>query len=72
MRYNMTEEEIDNEIKKSEQQFTDLMKIDVNCYESFEKKDNLIANLKKRVDFLICQLEVEHFLENGPKGQDPI
>ena len=67
----MTEEEIDEQIKITEQQFNDVMNMEVDCYESIVKKQKLLTNLKKQIDSLVCVLEVEHFLENGPNGQDP-
>jgi hypothetical protein len=71
MKYDMTEEEIDEQIKITEQQFNDVMNMEVDCYESIVKKQKLLTNLKKQIDSLVCVLEVEHFLENGPNGQDP-
>jgi|LakMenE01Jun11ns_1017448.scaffolds.fasta_scaffold9956071_9 hypothetical protein len=71
MKYDMTEEEIDEQIKITEQQFNDVMNMEVACYESVVKKQKLLTNLKKQIDSLVCVLEVEHFLENGPNGQDP-
>jgi hypothetical protein len=71
MKYDMTEEEIDEQIKITEQQFNDVMNMEVDCYESVVKKQKLLTNLKKQIDSLVCVLEVEHFLENGPNGQDP-
>ena len=71
MKYDMTEEEIDEQIKITEQQFNDVMNMEVDCNESIVKKQKLLTNLKKQIDSLVCVLEVEHFLENGPNGQDP-
>lgn len=67
----MTEQEIDDQIKITEQQFNDVMNMEVDSYESIVKKQKLLTNLKKQIDSLVCVLEVEHFLENGPNGQDP-
>jgi hypothetical protein len=47
------------------------MNMEVDCNESIVKKQKLLTNLKKQIDSLVCVLEVEHFLENGPNGQDP-
>lgn len=71
MKYDMTEQEIDDQIKITEQQFNDVMNMEVDCYESIVKKQKLLTNLKKQIDSLVCVLEVEHFLEHGPNGQDP-
>jgi len=71
MKYDMTEQEIDDQIKITEQQFNDVMNMEVDSYESIVKKQKLLTNLKKQIDSLVCVLEVEHFLENGPNGQDP-
>ena len=71
MKYDMTEQEIDDQIKITEQQFNDVMNMEVDSYESTVKKQKLLTNLKKQIDSLVCVLEVEHFLENGPNGQDP-
>lgn len=30
------------------------------------------SKLKKDIEYLICMYEVEHFLEFGPGGQDPL
>jgi hypothetical protein len=67
----MTEEEIDEQIKITEQQFNDVMNLKVACYEAVVIKQKLLTILKKQIDSLVCVLEVEHFLENGPNGQDP-
>jgi hypothetical protein len=67
----MTEEEIDEQIKITEQQFNDVMNMKVACYKSVAIQQKLLTILKKQIDSLVCVLEVEHFLENGPNGQDP-
>lgn len=69
--YNLTEEELDNEIKLTEKQFDDVMNMEVDSYESILKKEKMLKNLKHKIESLVCVLEVEHFLENGPQGQDP-
>jgi hypothetical protein len=69
--YNSTEEELDNKIKLTEKQFDDVMNMEVDSYESILKKEKMLKNLKHNIESLVCVLEVEHFLENGPQGQDP-
>jgi hypothetical protein len=71
MRYNMTTEELDQQFEITQQNFNQIMNMPADCYESVEKKQKLLTNLKKQINSLVCVLEVEHFLENGPRGQDP-
>ena len=71
MRYNMTTEELDQQFEITQQNFNQIMNMPTDCYESVEKKQKLLTNLKKQINSLVCVLEVEHFLENGPRGQDP-
>ena len=71
MIYNMTKEELDHQFEITEKTFDQIMNMKTDCYESVLKKQKLLTNLKKQIDSLVCVLEVEHFLENGPQGQDP-
>jgi hypothetical protein len=67
----MTTEELDQQFEITQQNFNQIMNMPADCYESVEKKQKLLTNLKKQINSLVCVLEVEHFLENGPRGQDP-
>jgi hypothetical protein len=67
----MTTEELDQQNEITQQNFNQIMNMPADCYESVEKKQKLLTNLKKQINSLVCVLEVEHFLENGPRGQDP-
>jgi hypothetical protein len=40
-----------------------------NCFSHLGKK---LKQLRNEVDYAICEVEVDHFLEHGAGGTDPI
>jgi polyhydroxyalkanoate synthesis regulator phasin len=69
---NMTSDEIDAEIAKIEKNLAKIQNMNTLTSKDFDKQTKKIKQLKKKVNDLICVLEVEHFLEAGPEGKDPI
>lgn len=69
---NMTEDEIDAEIEKIEQELIKIQEMNTLTSKDFDRQTKKIEKLKSKVNDLICVLEVEHFLESGPEGKDPI
>lgn len=69
---NMTDDEIDAEIQKIEQELIKIQEMNTLTSKDFDKQTKKIKKLKSKVNDLICVLEVEHFLEAGPEGKDPI
>ncbi len=69
---NMTEDEIDAEIEKIEQELIKIQEMNTLTSKDFDRQTKKIKKLKRKVNDLICVLEVEHFLEAGPEGKDPI
>lgn len=69
---NMTEDEIDAEIEKIEQELIEIQEMNTLTSKDFDRQTKKIKKLKRKVNDLICVLEVEHFLEAGPEGKDPI
>lgn len=72
MWHDMTNEEIDQQMETVENNFKVVMKMKPDSYESIVKKQKMLKQLREHIDSLVCVLEVEHFLENGPQGQDPV
>ena len=68
----MTSDEIDAEIAKIEKNLAKIQNMNTLTSKDFDKQTKKIKQLKKKVNDLICVLEVEHFLEAGPEGKDPI
>ena len=68
----MTSDEIDAEIAKIEKNLDKIQNMNTLTSKDFDKQTKKIKQLKKKVNDLICVLEVEHFLEAGPEGKDPI
>jgi hypothetical protein len=38
----------------------------------FSRLEKNLKQLRREVDYAICEVEVDHFLEHGPGGVDPI
>jgi hypothetical protein len=69
---NMTEDEIDAEIEKIEREFDKIQMMKTLTNEDIDKQSAKLAKLTSTINDLMCVLQVEHFLEAGPGGKDPI
>lgn len=68
---NMTEEEIDKKLEKLERLQKQALAMDEHTIEAIDKKFKQLNKVKRQIENLTCELEVEHFLEYGPEGKDP-
>jgi hypothetical protein len=69
---NMTSDEIDLEIEKLTSQLDKISDHEAYSYEDVINKEKQINKISRKLKDLICVLEVEHFLEVGPQGTDPL
>jgi len=67
----MTDQEIDDEIDKLQASYEKVMKLPIDTEKQINHKRKLLKKIENQVHDLICVVEVEHFLENGPMGTDP-
>lgn len=65
------QDETDRKLIKIENQLTKILKREVYTEIEIIKQEQDLATLKKKIDKLMCELEVEHFLLVGPMGADP-
>jgi uncharacterized coiled-coil protein SlyX len=67
----MTDEEIDKRIEKLEKMQRMALAMDESTLENINKKIKQVEKVRRKIEDLTCELEVEHFLEYGPEGKDP-
>jgi peptidoglycan hydrolase CwlO-like protein len=67
----MTDQEIDEEIDKLQASYEKAMELPTDTEKQINRKRKLLKQIENQVHDLICIVEVEHFLENGPMGTDP-
>jgi chromatin remodeling complex protein RSC6 len=65
------QDETDRELIKIEKRLKKILEREVYTEEEIIKQEQDLATLKKKIDKLMCELEVEHFLLVGPMGADP-
>jgi chromatin remodeling complex protein RSC6 len=65
------QDETDRKLIKIENQLTKILKREVYTEIEIIKQEQDLAKLKKKIDKLMFELEVEHFLLVGPMGADP-
>jgi chromosome segregation ATPase len=68
----MTSSEIDDEIERLESQIEKISNMNIFSEEDAEKQGRNLDVVRNKIKDLICVLEVEHFLETGPGGSDPL
>jgi chromatin remodeling complex protein RSC6 len=71
MEQEQKQDETDRKVIKLENQLNTILEREVYTEEEIIKQEQDLAKLKKKVDKLMCELEVEHFLLAGPMGADP-
>jgi hypothetical protein len=71
MEQEQEQDETDRKLIKIENQLNTILEREVYTEEEIIKQEQDLAKLKKKVDKLMCELEVEHFLLAGPMGADP-
>jgi chromatin remodeling complex protein RSC6 len=71
MEQEQEQDETDRKLIKIENQLNTILEREVYTEEELIKQEQDLAKLKKKINKLICELEVEHFLLSGPMGADP-
>jgi chromatin remodeling complex protein RSC6 len=65
------QDKTDRQIITLEKQLNEVLEREVYTEEELIKQERDLAKLKKKVNKIMCELEVEHFLLVGPMGTDP-
>lgn len=71
MKQEQEQDETDRKLIKIEKRLNTILKREVYTEEEIIKQEQDLAKLKKKIDKLMFELEVEHFLLVGPMGADP-
>jgi chromatin remodeling complex protein RSC6 len=65
------QDKTDRQLITLEKQLNEVLEREVYTEEEIIKQEQDLAKLKKKINKLMCELEVEHFLLVGPMGADP-